>query len=249
MMSVCHMFASLSRDLCSSGSLVSPRSPHLLTLSVVTKRRGSWSSPGTSALETAGPVHTGRWWRGGRVLSPAPAPPLPLLLAQDQCCHLSWPSRVLLGLGFVQQTLLCPHPHQDLDLVTDISSSESSCCVDVYEVSRNNAFGWYGMLHGSSFCVPSYAAHKNYWVSVLGGDETKVDTTRSVSAESGVPADTVSLVIDAPFPPWHFSTRKCWESPNNHICDTSRGRRRHSNQIMSLSLRTMPSVCRHPIET
>ena len=177
MMSVCHMFASLSRDLCSSSSLVSPRSPHLLTLSVVTKRRGSWSSPGTSALETAGPVHTGRWWRGGRVLTPAPAPPLPLLLAQDQCCHLSWPSRVLLlGLGFVQQTLLCPHPHQDLDLVTDISSSESSCCVDVYEVSRNNAFGWYGMLHGS--CFVSEVMQRTRTIECPCWEETKLRLTQ-----------------------------------------------------------------------
>ena len=176
MMSVCHMFASLSRDLCSSSSLVSPRSPHLLTLSVVTKRRGSWSSPGTSALETAGPVHTGRWWRGGRVLTPAPAPPLPLLLAQDQCCHLSWPSRVLLGLRFVQQTLLCPHPHQDLDLVTDISSSESSCCVDVYEVSRNNAFGWYGMLHGS--CFVSEVMQRTRTIECPCWEETKLRLTQ-----------------------------------------------------------------------
>ena len=141
-------------------------------------RRGEDPGPVPAAAlwRLRGPVHTGRWWRGGRVLTPAPAPALPLLLAQDQCCHLSWPSRVFLGLGFVQQTLLCPHPHQDSDLVTDISSSESSCCVDVYEVSRNNAFGWYGMLHGSRFV--SEVMQRTRTIECPCWEETKLRLTQ-----------------------------------------------------------------------
>ena len=192
MLPVCHMLASLPVSS-SSSSLLSPPSPHLPTLSVVTRTRGQCPVLAAAAWRLRGPVPTGRWWRGGRV------PTHRHQARHSRCCWHR--SNVATCHGQAESSfwacgLSNKHFFVLILINTDINSSDSSCCVGVYEVSRNNAFRWYGMLHGSCFCLPSYAAHKKYSVSMLGEDETKVDTTRSVSAESGV---RVSLQTQSPW--------------------------------------------------